>query len=187
MKAMFDNFSTWLTLIMLIIFTTMVLISLGYPAGARFMPLIVGIPGILMCLIQLTMDWFATHKTKADTYFHSEHRAGEHKLEEYPTSEHEEITHAEEPEFGPETLKDELKIWIYFLAFMAGVILFGFNLSVPVLVALYLWREAEVKLPWALVSAAVCTGVMYFMFEWLLRFQLHSGFVTDSVLKSLGN
>lgn len=185
MKVMFDNFSTWLTLIMLIIFTTMVLISLGYPAGARFMPLVVGIPGILMCLGQLVMDWFATHKTKADKYFHSEHRAGEHKLEEFPTAVHEEHS-PEEVEFGPETLKDELKIWLYFLCFMAGVLVFGFLLSVPVLVALYLWREANVRLYGALISAAVCTGAMHFMFEWLLRFQMHPGFLTASVLKSLG-
>ena len=69
MKAMFDNFSTWLTLIMLVIFTTMVLISLGYPAGARFMPLVVGIPGILLCLGQLVMDWFASHRPGSPPIF----------------------------------------------------------------------------------------------------------------------
>lgn len=186
MRTMFNSFSTFLTLVMLVIFTTMVLISLGYPAGARFMPLVVGIPGILLCLGQLAMDWFASHKSSLATHFHSEPRAGEHKLAEYPVAAHEEAVAPDEPEFGPETLRDEVKIWIYFLAFMAGVLGFGFVLAVPVMVATYLWREAEVKPRYAVLAALICTAAMYLMFEKLLRFQLHPGFLTGGLLKSIG-
>lgn len=187
MRAMFDNFSTWLTLIMLIIFTSMVLISFGYPAGARFMPLVVGIPGILLCLLQLVLDWFATHRSGVDKYFHSAPRAGVHDLDEFPVADHEEVVEAEEEEeFGPHTVKDEIKIWVYFLVFMAGVILLGFIVAVPVMVAVYLKREAKVGLLWALASAAACTLAMYLMFERLLTFQLHPGILAAGLWKAIG-
>ncbi len=51
-----NNFSTWLTAIMLLIFATMVGIATQYPADARFMPFVVGIPGIALCLLQLALD-----------------------------------------------------------------------------------------------------------------------------------
>src|ERR1043165_7686873 len=44
--------------VMLAIFTTMVGIAIiHYPAQARFMPLDVGIPGIVLCLLQLGFEW----------------------------------------------------------------------------------------------------------------------------------
>jgi len=188
MKTMFNSFSTWITLLMLVIFSTMVIISLGYPPGARFMPLVVGIPAILMCLLQLVIDWFGSHKTEIGAHFHSEPRAGQHHLDEYPAGEHEHLADAASPEeeFGPETVGAEITIWVYFLSYMVAVLLFGFVLSVPVMVAIYLWREADVRLPYAILAGLICTTVMHLMFETLLQFQLHPGFLTGDLLHLIG-
>ena len=45
-----------MTLVMLTIFAVMVFIASGYPANARFMPFVVGIPAIGLCLLQLLLD-----------------------------------------------------------------------------------------------------------------------------------
>ena len=45
-----------MTLVMLVIFVTLVWIATGYPANSRFMPFVVGIPAIGLCLLQLVLD-----------------------------------------------------------------------------------------------------------------------------------
>jgi len=153
-----NNFSTWLTVTMLVIFTTMVLIATSYPAGARFMPFVVGIPGIVMCLFQLAMDWLGVHRARLAAHFQSAPRAGQHHLVEYPTAELTEEVEAPLPEFGPHTVAAEITIWVYFLVFIAAVLLFGFLPSVPVMVATYLWREAKVRPVWAIAVGLICTA-----------------------------
>lgn len=186
MHKSMNNFSTWLTVVMLVIFTTMVLIATGYPAGARFMPFVVGIPGILLCLLQLAEDYMASHRSRLAAHFESAPRAGQHKLKEFPTAEETSELEVKEPEWGPHTVRAEIRVWTYFVSFMVGVLLFGFVLSVPVLVAVYLWRDAEVRRPYAIVAGLVCGTVMHLMFESLLQFQLHQGFVTEYVLRAVG-
>ena len=47
---------TPMTFVMFAIFATMVYVSFGYPEGARFMPLVVGVPALLLCALQLFLD-----------------------------------------------------------------------------------------------------------------------------------
>lgn len=44
------------TVVMLAIFSAMSLIALGFPDKAAFTPLLVGIPGVVLCLAQLVID-----------------------------------------------------------------------------------------------------------------------------------
>ena len=37
------------------------------------------------------------------------------------------------PEFGPHTVSQEIAMWIYFVAFVAGILAFGFYVSIPIL------------------------------------------------------
>src|SRR5690348_11500383 len=109
-----NTFSTWLTVLMLAIFTAMVAIAMDFPEGAALMPLVVGIPGIALCLLQLALDY--KRAAGLSTYrFRTAPKAG--KPEDFV---------AEEPEFGPKTVKQEVVVWTYFIAFIAGVLLFGF-------------------------------------------------------------
>lgn len=45
-----------MTVVMLVIFVAMVAIAWGYPAQSRFLPLLIGIPGIVLTLVQLFQD-----------------------------------------------------------------------------------------------------------------------------------
>lgn len=169
-----NNFNTWFTVLMLAIFGSMLVVALQYPPGARFMPLVVGIPGFVLCAVQLIVDFQFARKGQVGA-FHAAPRAGEHAVEP-------EVL----PEFGPHTAKEELKMWAYVLAFIGGILAFGFVVAVPILVLTYLAREAEVRLPQAFVAAVVATGFMYLMFEHVFRLMLHPGFVTPQVLRALG-
>lgn len=149
-----NRFTTWVTLAMLAIFATMVVIAWGYPPRARFMPFVVGLPAIGLCLLQLVLDLGAARRER---------------LGEGPAP-------LEEEEFGRHTAWAELRTWAYFVAFIGAVLAFGFVVAAPVLILVYLWREAQVRPLIAAGAAAVFMLVMHLMFERLLGFVLHPGF-----------
>lgn len=154
------RFDTLVTVVMLAIFVAMVGMASTYPAGARFMPYVIGLPAIGLCLLQLALDLRRMRRPQAA-------RATEAPGE---TSDAEEGT--------PDPVA-EVKTWAYFVVFVAGVLLFGFLPCIPVLVTLYLWREAQVRLLTAAISAAGFTLLVHLMFERVLRFRLHEGFALD--------
>ncbi|THK36592.1 hypothetical protein EHS39_19150 [Ensifer sp. MPMI2T] len=167
------SFSTWLTIVMLTFFIVMVGLSMEFPAKARFMPLIVGLPAIALCLLQLGIDLMPASRSA----FHGAPRAG---LAQQTGPE------PELPEFGPHTVSQELLMWTYFVAFIAGILAFGFYVSVPVLLLTFLRREAEASWRFAFSLAAAATLVLYLMFGALLQIQLHPGFVTPWMVQAIG-
>ena len=56
MKSLAKYSNSTMTLVMLAIFLVLVGVASRYPAQARFMPYVVGIPPILLCLLQLIID-----------------------------------------------------------------------------------------------------------------------------------
>ena len=148
------RFGTGVTLVMLALFAGMVAVATTYPPGARFMPLVIGIPGVALCLLQLVLDLRGGPSPDA--------------LPDETTSPDAEARHP----------RDELRTFAYFAGFIGGVVLFGFLVAVPVLVTLYLWREAGVR-PWrAALVAAVFTLALHLAFERILHFTLHPGLAT---------
>ena len=171
------SFSTVLTFVMLAIFTTMVALSFDYPSKARFMPLVVGLPGIALCLIQLGIDLFRSPSAGAAASVGQSIAAAS-----APESQQEE----ELPEFGPHTARQEVVMWVYFVSFIAGVILFGFYVSVPVMLVTFLRKQGGASWKFAAALAIAATLVIYLMFGRLLGIELHPGFITRWVTHALG-
>ena len=172
-----NSFSTWLTTIMLVIFSSMVGIATLYPEDARFMPFIVGIPGIALCALQLGLDAVRAHDGQSWIYrFRSAPKAGK------PT----EPAEGELPEFGAHTRRRELVMWGYVVAFIAGILAFGFYVAVPVMLVTFLRREAAQSWRFSLLLGGAATLVLYLMFGALLRIVLFPGFATPIVLRGLG-
>lgn len=159
---------------MLVVFTVMVGLSMEFPAKARFMPLIVGVPAIALCLLQIAIDLFHSPKSA----FHGAPRAG--IAYDIPGAE------PELPEFGPHTVPQEITMWSYFVGFVAGILAFGYYVSAPILLLMFLRREAGASWRMTLSLAIGATVVLYLMFGTLLRIQLFPGFLTSWLLKSIG-
>jgi hypothetical protein len=159
-----NRFSTVVTLIMLAIFVTMVGVAATYSEKARFMPFVVGIPGIGLCLLQLAMELRGARKARP--------AGGE--------------VHAsislEAP--GDLSVASEIRTWAYFVAYIGGVLLFGFHVAVPILVATYLYLEAKLSALAAGLAAAAFTLAVYLMFERLLEFRLHEGVLTERLINA---
>lgn len=175
---------TWL---MLTIFVVMVGIASTYPPGARFMTFVVGIPAIGLCLLQLALDLYR-HRAPTD----ADGRSGLDKAQaeasraagrpiqfEMPS---ENVLFTDTAFDEKERVRREFIAWGYFLALVAGVLLFGFRITVPVFLIAFLRFQAGASWRNALIYGGAGALLMYLLFERLLRVSLHSGFLTDWIL-----
>lgn len=157
---------SFMTIVMLSIFVVMVAISWSYPAGARFMILVVGLPAIGLCLLQLILD---TTKSAPPSK----------PSAEFAPIEGEQV-------LPPETmLRREIIMWAYFLSFMGLILFFGFWVAIPALVFTFLTFMAEVKWTKSLLTTIITSTIIYGFFEALLEMRLHRGFLTPIILEEL--
>jgi hypothetical protein len=90
------------------------------------------------------------------------------------------------PEFGGHTAKRELRMWGYFVAFIAGLLGFGYYVSIPVMLVTFLRREAEASWRTALLLGIGATIVLYLMFGLALQIQLYPGYLSTVILRGAG-
>ncbi len=138
-----------LTLVMLAIFSTMTAIALTYPGEAALMPLLVGIPGTILCCVQLASEVFAQPSAA------------------------EAIAAA-----GPdrrERIRAEMVMFLWIFAFLAGILAFGFVYAAPVLVFGFISLGRKEKLIYGLFGAIGTFAILYGVFDRLLGLPLFPG------------
>jgi hypothetical protein len=176
-----------MTLALLAIFVVMVAISSRYPAGARFMTFVVGLPAIALCLLQLTLDARDRGRASNGTRKPSELEIAQQQVsQKVGRAVHFDVAQAglgaDEPALDPRTkVLRELTLWGYFLALIAGILLFGFHLAVPVFLLAFLRFYAKAKWTTAIGLTASASIVIYFAFEKVLRMSLHPGLLSDQI------
>lgn len=171
------------TLIMLSAFATMVAIALGYPPAARFLPLVIGVPGIVLTLCQLFVDIrdlrrAPTARRRRLKFSGVAEAAGTSRPPGDPG-----IRVDGEPPVSDDGNIDsvprrEMVLFAYFFALVAGVILFGFWLAIPAFIFFYLRAHERESLRFALCLTLAGSGVLYVIFDLMLSIVLHEGFIT---------
>ena len=129
--------------IMVVIFGGAVLLSLSYAPDARFLPLVVGIPGLLLSLAQFINEMRAHPGIK----------------------------------IVPEEHRREVRMFAWFLIFVAGLVLFGFLYAGPALVAAYLIFAGRERWYMALGAAVLTWAILFGVFERFLGLPLFDGLV----------
>ncbi len=180
----------FMSAVMLSIFAVMVGIATQYPPQARFMPLVVGIPGIVLCAIQLFLELRARRRPKdsgaADTRSEFEKAQDEvsrmvgHKMDFEVAHEKLPMAQSELPESGG--TRREIILWASFLGLVASLILFGFWPTIPVFLALFLRCYSQERWRFSLALSATATVLLYLVFAKGLKVSLHSGFITQYLL-----
>jgi len=181
-----------MTLTMLLIFTGMVGVASTYPAEARFMPFIVGIPAIALCLLQLALDLYRRRAPAADDdrdpLKQAEDQvariAGRRVRFEMPS---ENAMFTESAHDAQERVRREIIAWCYFLGLIAGILLLGFRIAVPVFLVTFLRFQAGTRWRSALLYGGLGALASYRLFEKGLRVWLHAGFLTDLITSRLGS
>jgi hypothetical protein len=139
-------------LAMLIIFVTMSLLALGFPEKARLMPLLVGVPGSVLGLVQLINEL--------------------RRSEQYVTSDAE----------AAAMNKAERSMFAWIFLFFFAILGFGFVYAAPVLVFAFLYFGKKESLPVGLVSAAGTWAVLYGVFELGFEIPLFPGLILEWLL-----
>jgi F0F1-type ATP synthase assembly protein I len=181
-----------MTLTMLIVFTVMVGVASTYPAEARFMPFLVGIPAIALCLLQFALDLYRRRAPAADTtedpLKQAEDQvariAGRRVSFDMPS---ENAMFTESTQDQSERVRREIIVWGYFLGLIAGILLLGFRIAVPVFLIAFLRFQAGTSGRSALLYGGAGALAMYLLFEKLLRVSLHTGFLVDVIASRLAS
>ena len=174
-----------MTLVMLTIFVVFVFVASGYPANARFMPFVVGLPAIGLCVLQLVLDLRERRRSSVAADSRSTFEKAEETVSRIAGRPVEfEIAH-EAPAVAvvdttpeDETIRRELVIWGYLLGFIGGILLFGFWAAIPVFLVAFLRFEAKASWRTALLYGLGASLAFFFIFERGLGVSLHPGFVT---------
>lgn len=164
-----------MTLAMLAIFTVMVGIASTYPPGARFMVFVVGFPAIALCLLQLVLDLRARRNAGLEAGLPQPGQPA--ALADMPT-----FDDPNRIDHSPETARKEVILWVYFLALIGGILLFGFYISVPIFLFTFLYLFAQANLRSAALLAGVGWLIMYVVFTYVFRMPLHIGFITEYLM-----
>ena len=181
-----------MSLVMLAIFTVMVGMATQYPPQARFMPFVIGIPGIVMCLIQLVLEIRAARSgAKDDDDGKSEIQKAEEEVAritgrkmDFREAEDASALIVEESREGRG--RRETVMWACFLGLIGGILLFGFWISVPIFILAFLRFYAERTWRFSLLLTAVATTIFYCAFVLGLKVILHEGFVVEAIKEHYG-
>jgi hypothetical protein len=181
-----------MTLTMLAIFTVMVGVAATYPPAARFMPFTIGIPAIALCLVQLALDFYRQRHPEAEESGDAL-REAEDKVARIAGRRVQFDMPSENAMFTDSAFDERVKVrreiivWGYFLALIAGILLFGFRITVPVFLIAFLRFQAGTSWRNALAYGGLGALAMYVLFEKVLKVSLHTGFLTDFFVARLGS
>lgn len=178
-----------MTVFILAIFVAMLIIASRYPPGARFMPFVLGIPAVLLCLLQLALDARERRLTAKAAGLSDVEQAEEQASRLVGHRVHFDVGDMLLPktDLDPrEQIRRELIAWGYFFGFIAGIILFGFHISVPIFLVLFLRLRAHASWRMTIGLTAVASFVLFFAFENVLRVSLHAGFITERLMDLIG-
>ena len=177
-----------MTYFMFAVFAVMLYVAFGYPEGARFMPLVVGVPALLLCVLQMVLDQRAAPSAAKDN--RSEMEKAEERVSQMTGRQME--FEAAQIAPGVDVVENddgvsanrEFLIWGYIIGFVAGILLLGFNIAVPLFLLFYLRREALCSWTRSAVYSAIGCAFILGGLTWGLKLQLHAGFLTGALLGS---
>ena len=163
------------TLVMLSAFAIMVALALDYPPAARFLPLVIGIPGIALTICQLLVD---IRELRRPSRARDKRRV--HRPDESAVSARVDQLAGDRDQTGS-VLAREIVLFAYFFGLVAGVVLFGFWLTLPVFMIVFFGVHERETWRFALSLAMAGTAVLYIVFDRMLSIVLHEGFITVAV------
>ncbi len=182
-------------LVMMSIFVIMVAIAWDYPPTARFLPFVIGIPGIVLTLLQLIIEIRDARKVTEPEA--PDARSEFEKLEEEVSRrvaskvdldivrEKLEVVVEDRTDKSTSRLHREIVFFSYFVGLVAGVLLFGFWLTIPVFVIIFLRLHERENWMFALSLTGAAWLIIYLAFDRMLAIILHEGFVTTYLIDLL--
>ncbi|NNF24869.1 MAG: hypothetical protein HKN63_08720 [Rhodobacteraceae bacterium] len=127
--------------------------ALGLPQKAAFMPLLIGVPGVILCLWQLVLD---LRRPPDRVEAPDGERDGEGRT--------------------------EVEIFLWLGAFSVALIGFGFVVGGPLVVLAFVRFASGESWQNALLAGAGTFAVVFGVFIWLLELPLFQGLILEAIL-----
>lgn len=140
--------------VMLGIFAIMTVMALDFPTKARLMPMLIGIPAVLLGLVQFIIEYRAVAQELAE---------GGKKVD------------AEKE--AKEGKKDEKQMIIWITLFFITILSLGFIYASPILVFSFLYFGSKESLKIALISAVSTWLLMFIIFVEWFKIALFEGLI----------
>ena len=157
------------SIFLFLIFLTAIIIAFGYDSTTRMFPLVVGLPGAILCAIIVSSYYIPAVKKRITTIKQKEFFQAYDKDEE-----EQEDDGKKEKEYKIASLK-ELNISIWTICLLITIYILGFMPTIPLFVFIFLkFREKESLKSSILISLGAWI-VIYVLFILLLKAQLWSG------------
>lgn len=141
------------TLAMLALFVGACFLAWGLPQKAAFMPLLIGIPGVILCLWQLILD---LRRAPAEPEASADDEADTRG-------------------------RSEAEVFLWLVGFTVAMIGFGFVVGGPVIVFAFVRYASRESTMNALFAAAGTFAVTWGVFIWLLELPLFQGLVLEAI------
>ena len=137
--------------VMLAIFAGMVAMATAYPPDSSFLPFVIGIPGTVLCAVQLAIE-IATARREAGQRLSAESRA---------------------------SLRKAAVLFGWLIVFMVAILLLGFLYAMPLVLFAFLRlnQREPVRLSLSLAGGGLLG--MWLIFDVLLELPLHNGWLVD--------
>ncbi len=183
------------TLVMLSIFVVMVALAWDYPPTARFLPFVIGIPGIVLTVLQLAIDIRDSRKvteegprdTRSDLEKLQDEVSKRVKRDVELEIAHEtlQVVAADRTDSSTSRIHREMVFFGYFIGLVAGVLLFGFWLTIPVFLVIFLRLHERENWRFVMALTGAAWLIIYAIFDRLLGIFLHPGFITEYFVELL--
>lgn len=155
------------SLFLLLMFLTSVIIAISYDRQTRMFPLIIGVPGLILCVILFSSYYIPTVSKRLTTIKQKEFFKANDKEEQ-------EDDEKKKKEFKKVSLK-ELNITIWIIGLLIIIYILGFMITIPLFIFLFLkFREKE-NLIISILFSVSSWVVIYIMFILILKAQLYGG------------
>jgi len=153
-----------------LLFALLVIIGMGYNPLARLVPLVVGIPALIMSAIQFLLDLRDAFR-------------GESTMRK--TAAVKEATKTEKPkkeELSPQEIRRrELMAVGWILALFALIMFFGFHIAIAAFVLLFMRLYGRESWRLSLGVAALCWAFVYIVFIIILGSNLYQGLILETL------
>jgi hypothetical protein len=161
--------SVWVTLFLLLFCLVFVLVSFTYKLKERFIPLSVGIAGLILAALLLLGRRFPKLISKFDFSM------VDNFLQKDPKTARTKALNDEQ-----HTNRKLMEIYAWTIGFLILIYLFGFLIAIPVFMLAFLRINGHI--PWSktIAVSAVTWALIYALFEMMLKAELFRGLLFDA-------
>lgn len=169
------NGRLFMSLVMLGLFLAMVTMAVGYPSKAQLLPLVIGIPGSLLCLAQVAIEIAHAMGRPRDGAVEVPDEIDENGLPPKLAA----IMDAP-PDIDPATkTRRELALFGFVAGLMISILLIGFWPTIPLFMIAFLRGYEKESWKFTLSLTFAIWAGLYLLFDKLLGIIIHRGFLVE--------